>query len=608
MAGCRCRKAHLNDLCSYTTVRQVRIKDYRLGCLNFFFSFAIFVYVVVYSVVVQQRYRIKALDGVGSTRLQLRLPAPAYNIDPLNTSYCTGGTAPPPAVNPLPYPYQAPCRYYDQYDAVAPMLEPYAMFVSTRISEYNSTLPDGCDHQPVPTCSYVNGPQNTYYVGNVEWFTLLLDHTFTSQTLGISLSAMGMKGYLLDQSGAHMNPCSVYSIFPAGCDPTVIRVGAANGRQADIVPLMALLVAGGVNSLDQSAGAALNETSRAAGIVLVVSVQYSNYYADTGSFLESYYEYTYSVSAVQDAEFKAEEVLPNPGSGVTHRTILDRHGIRILVRQSGNVGQFDLPTLLVSLTSSLGLVAVAVTLVDYLAVSCMPLRNVYAQYKKVDSVDFEGVHLTPEDLNRFAHEDMVNPKPRFVRKLAINSALLEEGHGDGSGGGGGGSATPPTYASTAAALAAATSAVTATHRVPVQPSTYGLNTTVAPYGYVPPPPAAGAPDTDRTPLISHPSPSAGGGASGERRGSGISLKSHQVRPLPPGAPPPGLPRVPSGAALPTTPVGPTHSGSFASSGSGTGPHHAVGTVPRRAPFESIASGDGSESDLESAVGMGGPRN
>ncbi|RYE83826.1 MAG: hypothetical protein EOO65_03310 [Methanosarcinales archaeon] len=124
--------------------------------------------------------------------------------------------------------------------------------------------------------------------------------------------------------------------------------------------------------------------------------------------------YTYRVQSVSDAEFKYEQILPEPGSGAVNRTILDRHGLRILVKQAGNVGRIDVPTFLIAVTSSLGLLAVAATLVNCFAFNLSKLRFVYRQYKAIESFNFDEVNLTDEDLQRFKGKDLINPRPTFL--------------------------------------------------------------------------------------------------------------------------------------------------------------------------------------------------
>ena len=74
---------------------------------------------------------------------------------------------------------------------------------------------------------------------------------------------------------------------------------------------------------------------RYAGIVLLVSLTYSNAFIDTGSWSESVYKYQLRVTSIPGTQFKAEQVLPGPGVNDPNgtQTILDRHGIRIIVKQ-----------------------------------------------------------------------------------------------------------------------------------------------------------------------------------------------------------------------------------------------------------------------------------
>lgn len=55
--------------------------------------------------------------------------------------------------------------------------------------------------------------------------------------------------------------------------------------------------------------------------------------------------YTYRVSKVKDTEFKAEEVMPGRGSLQHNRTLLDRHGLRFVVKQEGVRPAAPLPRL-----------------------------------------------------------------------------------------------------------------------------------------------------------------------------------------------------------------------------------------------------------------------
>ena len=290
MASCR---APLNDLLSYSTLRTVRIRDWRLGALHLSLLLAIFAYVCIYTLVFEQRYRKLGLDIAGSTRLSLRPPAPAYARQPALLPYCGAGNATSPSGFVFS---QAPCRFLDQYEAVVPFLEPSALFMATRVTETDFALPADCADFPLPSCNYTAIPGETsFFVGNVELFTLLLDHAISSSSLGIALAATQMPGRIVDTTGAVLSPCDDYTELGFACDPAVkigrVGVGAA---AADIFPLRTLLRAAGIASLDDQAGA-LPETRRWAGLILIVSIEYSNFYLTTGSWNEAAVQYTYSV-------------------------------------------------------------------------------------------------------------------------------------------------------------------------------------------------------------------------------------------------------------------------------------------------------------------------
>ena len=125
------------------------------------------------------------------------------------------------------------------------------------------------------------------------------------------------------------SPLADYDKIGKPCPPYIHeRFTSVN----DIVPIATLLRAAGISSLDEPSGPANpDESQRYAGVVLVLSIAYSNYV----SYNASRVVYSYTVTAVPNTEFKTEQVIPAPGSDLPNRTIVDRHGVRIFVVQSG---------------------------------------------------------------------------------------------------------------------------------------------------------------------------------------------------------------------------------------------------------------------------------
>ena len=304
-----------------------------------------------------------------------------------------------------------------------------------------------CDRQGLENCTWVSaGARNFSYVADVELFTLLIDHSFAAPSLGLSRTAAQMGGAI--EGGA--DPCAAYAPYAAGCPPFV-AVGVAGAR--DIVPIKALLNAAGIASLDQVAGtdpALANETLRYSGLVLLVNIDYSNRFVDTGSWNTSEVRYTYRVSTVRNSEFKVQgAVTANNDVPSAERQIYDRHGVRIVVSFTAAVGGFDLQTLLVNLTVSLGLLSVVILVVDFAALTCCPLKRVYRSYKERNTVDFSDVRraYSAEEvsrlLKRFEEDDsLVDPPPAIFegvsaiareRRAAAAAAAAAEAARDGAG-------------------------------------------------------------------------------------------------------------------------------------------------------------------------------
>jgi len=114
--------------------------------------------------------------------------------------------------------------------------------------------------------------------------TLLLDHSFAATSAGIARSSADMTGRLLGPNNELTDPCEAYRAFPAGC-PSFVNIGDRTKAASDILALRTLLNAGGVETLDQVAGASssLNsQTKRNAGVVIVINILYTNFYLPGG--------------------------------------------------------------------------------------------------------------------------------------------------------------------------------------------------------------------------------------------------------------------------------------------------------------------------------------
>ena len=133
----------------------------------------------------------------------------------------------------------------------------------------------------LPNCTWATVASEYQYIPDVEFFTLLADHSFASVSGRLSRSSTQLSGAILDTSGRAVDPCAPYARNGFAC-PSFITVGAAG--QEDIFSIWTLLDAAGVGSLDDDGGdggGRANETMRSSGIVMLLQISYTNYFLTT---------------------------------------------------------------------------------------------------------------------------------------------------------------------------------------------------------------------------------------------------------------------------------------------------------------------------------------
>lgn len=365
--GCDC-----DDVCGYATVRTLRVRDRRLGLLHTFLQLAIFAYVVVTVVLVQQQYL--RMGGIsGSVRIDLGDPLPQYRYPTFLglPPYCAGTTRannndtryifPSAGVyqyvgpgGPSPVSPQYTCSYLDERYLLGDGAEAASVFLPTRITTHNQTLNLGptCASAalPSPGCSYADTTATTVYVPDVDMFTLSVYHSFTTTT-GITRGSYDMRGYLVDGSGNVIDICQLYTLWggAAVCPPGI----GMGKQQRDVLPIRAFLLAAGIPLLDDPvapSGPLSNVTRRFGGTVLMVDIQYTNTAGrtlstvrGTGSYDSSEVQYAYVVRSATDLEATdTVTVTTNNIMPAASRIVYERGGLRIMFTQSGAVGSFDL--------------------------------------------------------------------------------------------------------------------------------------------------------------------------------------------------------------------------------------------------------------------------
>lgn len=398
----------IDDLFSYSTVKIVSIKDRRLGLLHYFFVLLILAYVVGWTLVYQKRYLLLERP-IGTVRLSLLEPVDWWNRpQPSALPYCAAAAASEAEANNFTA-HKLPCRYWDAVQTLYPAVEASSMFVSTRVTMVSQTLVNaanpsagGCDERmATPNCVYDNGTSETFFVAQPEDFTVMVDHSAFAPLVGVQVEATDLAGRLLNSTGGRINVTAPEFVGKRGF--------------ADILRIGTLLRAAGVDDLDAETDFrsrkpnATAESFRYAGLQLLVFVTYSN----TETFNLSDVSYTYEVVRINRTEFKALQNVAT--KNITNRLVYDRHGIRLMFVQSGELGRFDFQTLLLSVVSGLGLLALSTLVVDVIAIRLMPARAVYKHFKFEETEDLLPSH------NKHAQQDGRQQRPRDA---TLNDPLL----------------------------------------------------------------------------------------------------------------------------------------------------------------------------------------
>jgi len=257
------------------------------------------------------------------------------------------------------------CQYWDESFVLFPIVEDHDVFMATRVTMSSENL--ACNLTS-PDCAYQQvGPAQTLYIADIEKFTILLDHTMYTPFL--SRNAEQIRGWFLDSKGN-----KIIDMDPPN------QIGQPG--KSDIFEVGFLLKAAGGIDLDTVSNTNPNITKRYDGIVILIFVTYSN----MENFNQKEVVYFYTAHMIEQTKYKAEQ--PIYTKTLDNRVIWDRHGIRVIILQTGTIGKFDFQTLLLTFVSGLGLLAVATLIVDTLALRVLPRKQLYSRYKFEKTEEF----------------------------------------------------------------------------------------------------------------------------------------------------------------------------------------------------------------------------
>ncbi|CAE8614979.1 unnamed protein product [Polarella glacialis] len=231
---------------------------------------------------------------------------------------------------------------------------------------------------------------------------MLVDHSVNQRELGISRTAREMTGWLLvnGSNSIQQQLCketlSAMSqpVFGRTTDeaPCYIRPNLTH-EGMDFFSVRAVLMAMGV-SLDS--GSYNGRSVRYEGLTATLAIQYFNTWPWHGVLKKSSgsddVSYVYSLIPQAENPYKVTTIiwLAYP----TRRVRQNAHGLYLAVVPTESLAAFDLQTLLLTLTTSLTLLAMGSVVVKYLAMYVLQQREYYKEMLVQVSADFSDVrHL-----------------------------------------------------------------------------------------------------------------------------------------------------------------------------------------------------------------------
>jgi len=383
-------------LVTYKTPKLVSVRDKKLGLLFNLLQLTVIIYLVVYVCAYKCKHLVKE-KATGLSRLTIQQPTKGCN--PLDHGCDSNFTA----ATKLPYctqykgdlkvPDQQACMFHDGVDISYEIPVPGTLYAISRYSKFKQKKdcdPESSDDFGCHGTLYRSAKEKqeqTFYMADIERFTLLLGHGFeASDDNGKVVSGQGahLTGYM-KPGGARSQ--KMYNIKKK--DSPLKSVFRINGL-GDVISIGDLLrlTSPDMDITLDSMGAE-KMPYRYNGCVIVVHIEYTNYANfDIFGHAEPYYIMT--AQRLKISEFKKMYRDDNEWTPVEERLVVDSHGVLVVVKLTGDIMFFQLLNLFQVLTTAVGFFAIARVFADWVMSNLMHHKQKYNLLKYQQAKDFEG--------------------------------------------------------------------------------------------------------------------------------------------------------------------------------------------------------------------------
>lgn len=403
-----------DDVFVYDAQKTIRIRDARLGLLQYGMMFVITVYIVVWQLLRGNSY-LKYRSPVVTTRMTLQQPT-FGSCNPNDASCrddfrkvsdlsycCTGGCQYKADNSSCSCPWRNFTNYRCQYvDGVGgTQTYPDNIVINTFRHEYIQERNASCGQDGCSKLWITSGVESRF-MADIEDFTVLVAHALQSEELEIKKTSREMPGWLLVNGSSELqhqlcrstNTSMTEPIYGSRTDkaPCYIKPNNTAKDGLDFFNVRTLMMAMGL-SLDGESYSGSGHSLRYEGLTVTLKIKYFDTWPWHGVLLDAdrkpLVSYVYSLSPLQANPYKVSDVLYSDYPAKRRRR--DMHGIYLSAMPDGELGVFDLQTLLVTLTTSLTLLALAATAVKYVAMYFLKQRRYYKEMLIQVSADFSDV-------------------------------------------------------------------------------------------------------------------------------------------------------------------------------------------------------------------------
>eukprot|EP00930_Biecheleria_cincta_P001704 TRINITY_DN102817_c0_g1_i1.p1 TRINITY_DN102817_c0_g1~~TRINITY_DN102817_c0_g1_i1.p1 ORF type:complete len:487 (+),score=63.81 TRINITY_DN102817_c0_g1_i1:53-1513(+) len=417
MGCCVCHKLcgqDVDDLFVYDAPRVVRIRDARLGLLQYAMMIVIAIYIVVWQLLRDNSY-LKYREPTVTMRMTLQQPTRGGcnpNDDscqdaypPFKTlPYCCASDCKDAGEGSCKCPWRSftnfQCEYVDGAGGAQRNSE--SMLIGTFRNSYEQTRNTSCSGSTPCTKLWLNTQeQRGVFMADIDEFTVSVDHAVQNQELGISRTSRQMSGWLLvnGSNALQKSLCKgektavTKPVFGqlTNESPCYIRPNQSDNT-FDIFTLKTMMMAMGL-SLDGPSYSGSGHSIRYEGLTVTLRITYFDTWPWHGVLKgadgQPEISYVYDLIPLPENPYKVTDLqyLQFP----SRRVKISEHGIYLSVKAEGTLGVFDVQTLLVTLTTSLTLLAIGATVVKYLAMFVLKQRNYYKELLIGVSPDFSDI-------------------------------------------------------------------------------------------------------------------------------------------------------------------------------------------------------------------------